>query len=196
MHILDTVKGSVSGAINFVVDKNRKISLINKVKHVIRDEEKRANEAYIALGKYYYHNLRDDENNETALYCAEADRAERRLQRAELKLDELLHGDSEIYNFDDESYEDFCRQCEEDSCDGCAAASEDWTEEIPPVEVMLDTTDVTSALDVELPPQVIKAMDAHQKEVVEAAAESAPSEVSFEDEDALDEIDKLGSEKA
>ena len=80
MHILNSVRGSVSGAINFVVDKNRRLSIINKVKHVIRDEEQRANEAYIALGKYYYHNLRNAENNETEFYCAEVDNAERRLQ--------------------------------------------------------------------------------------------------------------------
>lgn len=119
MRILNSVRDGVSGAINFMVDKNRKLSLVSKVKHIIRDEEQRANEAYIALGKYYYHNLRDKDNSETEFYCAEADHAERRLQRAEQKLEELTQCQSEIYNFDDEAFEEFCRECEENGCDGC-----------------------------------------------------------------------------
>lgn len=164
MHILNSVRGSVSGAINFVVDKNRRISIINKVKHVIRDEEQRANEAYIALGKYYYHNLRNAENNETEFYCAEVDNAERRLQRAEQKLAELTQCQSEIYNFDDEAFEEFCRACEETGCDGCEGCRpieqvEDWMDD----EFLAEEQEVSS-MDVELPPQVQEAMDSQKKD--------------------------------
>ena len=158
MRIFESVKGSVSGAINFVVDKNRKIALITKVKHVIREEENRANEAYIALGKYYFHNLRDEENNETAFYCAEIDRAERRLQRAEMKLEELTQYDGEIYNFDDAEFEAFCRECEEgniDNCGGCHAISDDWAFDGEEAEADPEN----SGIDVELPPQVQEAME-------------------------------------
>lgn len=177
MSIFNSMRGGVSGAINFVVDKNRKISLISKVKHVIREEEQRANDAYIALGKYYYHNLRDEENNETEFYCAEVDHAERRLQRAEMKLDELTQCQSEIYNFDDEDFEAFCRECEESGCDGCEGCR--------PMPVMqnewdfaaeeADDTAAENGLDVELPPQVQEAMDAQQKAADE---EPSPSEWS------------------
>ena len=164
MHILNAVKGSVSGAINFVVDKNRHLSLINKVKHVIHDEEQRANDAYIALGKYYYHNLRDENNNETEFYCAEVDHAERRLHRAEMKLSELTQCQSEIYNFDDEACEEFCQACEESGCDGCEGCRpisqmEDWTEE----EALVQEP-VVNGIDVELPPQVQEVMDSQKKD--------------------------------
>ena len=151
MHILNSVRGSVSGAINFVVDKNRRLSIINKVKHVIRDEEQRANEAYIALGKYYYHNLRNAENNETEFYCAEV-------------LAELTQCQSEIYNFDDEAFEEFCRACEETGCDGCEGCRpieqvEDWMDD----EFLAEEQEVSS-MDVELPPQVQEAMDSQKKD--------------------------------
>ena len=164
MSILESVKGSVSGAINFVVDKNRKISLISKVKRVIHEEENKANQAYIALGKYYFHNLRDAENNETEFYCVEIDRAERRLQRAEMKLDELTQYDSEIYNFDDAEFEEFCRECEEGSFENCAGCTipQDWDFS----EEAVEADPETSGIDVELPPQVQEAME-QQKEAAQ-----------------------------
>lgn len=179
MSIINSVRGSVTGAINFVVDKNRKISLISKVKHVIREEEHRANEAYIALGKYYYHNLRDEDNNETAYYCAEIDHAERRLQRAEQKLEELTQCQSEIYNFDDAEFEAFCQACEAEGCEGCEGCRP-----IPTTQGDWDFIDEEgeaseeSGMDVELPPQVQQAMD-------EQKGEPSPSEWStlLDDED-------------
>lgn len=174
MNILDTMRGSVSGAINFVVDKNRKISLINKVKRVIREEEKRANEAYIALGKYYFHNLRDKNNNETEFYCIEVEHAERRQQRAEMKLDELTECHSEIYNFDDEAFEEFCRECEENGCDGCEGCRiipEDWD---AAAEAEMEDELEESGMDVELPPQVQQALDEQKKH----GEEPSPSEWS------------------
>ena len=161
MSILESVKGSVSGAINFVVDKNRKISLISKVKRVIHEEENRANQAYIALGKYYFHNLRDADNNETEFYCVEIDHAERRLQRAEMKLEELTEYDSEIYNFDDAEFEEFCRECEEGNFENCAGCSipQDWDFG----EETAEADPENSGIDVELPPQVQEAMGQQKK---------------------------------
>lgn len=162
MSILESVRGGVSGAINFVVDKNRKIALISKIKRIIHEEENHANQAYIALGKYYFHNLRDEENNETEFYCVEIDHAERRIQRAEMKLEELTQYDSEIYNFDDAEFEEFCRECEEgnvDNCAGCTGIPQDWDFS----GESADADPETSGIDVELPPQVQEAME-QQKE--------------------------------
>ena len=65
MSILHNVYQGFSSAVNLVVEKNRKNNLINRIKYVIREEETKANQAYIALGKYYFNHLRKEENEET-----------------------------------------------------------------------------------------------------------------------------------
>lgn len=89
MSLFYNLREGVFGAINYVVDKNRKISLINRVKSIIRTEEDHANQAYIELGKYYFHHLRDPQNTDTEFFCQEVDYANRRISRAMMKLDEL-----------------------------------------------------------------------------------------------------------
>ena len=59
MSILHNVYQGFSSAVNLVVEKNRKNNLINRIKYVIREEETKANQAYIALGKYYFNHCQD-----------------------------------------------------------------------------------------------------------------------------------------
>ncbi len=124
MSLFYNLREGVSGAINYVVDKNRKISLINRIKSIIRTEEHNANQAYIALGKYYFHNLRDAKNGETEFYCLEVDHANRRISRAMMKLDELTEDETYFYEYDqynrepEDDFDDACMGCS-DSCDSC-----------------------------------------------------------------------------
>ena len=200
MGIMKSVRGGVSGALDFAVAKNRKHALISKVKQVINEEEKIANEAYIALGKYYYNNLRDAENNETEFYCAEVDNAERRMQRAELKLDELTtKKEAEVEEFDDEEFELFCRECEingVDGCEGCRPLTEiqeEWDEES--VEVFINQEEV-KGIDVDLPPQVRDEMAAaDEKESLKDKVEDVVEAVKDKVEDLVDTVkDKLDGE--
>ena len=122
MSLFYNLREGVFGAINYVVDKNRKISLINRIKGIVRTEEQNADQAYIALGKYYFHNLRDPKNTETEFYCQEVEYANRRIRRAMMKLDELTGED--LYFLDHEDLltpdpdEEPYMVCS-DSCDSC-----------------------------------------------------------------------------
>lgn len=58
MNILHNMYQTVSYAMNLVVEKNRKNHLIHRIRQIIRQEQNKANEAYIALGKYYFEHLR------------------------------------------------------------------------------------------------------------------------------------------
>lgn len=193
MGIMKSVRGGVSGALDFAVAKNRKYALVSKVKQVISEEEARANEAYIALGKYYYNNLRDAENNETEFYCAEVDNAERRMQRAELKLDELTtKKETEVEEFDDEEFELFCQECEingVDGCEGCRPLTEiqeDWDEES--VAVFVNQEDV-KGIDVDLPPQVRDELAAaDEPETLKDKAEAVAEKVEDAIEHAVDAV--------
>lgn len=122
MSLFYNLREGVFGAINYVVDKNRKISLINRVKSIIRTEEDHANQAYIELGKYYFHKLRDPQNAETEFFCQEVDYANRRISRAMMKLDELTGDEPYVLeDFEEPAIPDMNEPymgCG-DSCDTC-----------------------------------------------------------------------------
>lgn len=80
---------SVMKAVDFVVDKNRRAAMMNRLKIVIKSEKEAQNHAYAQLGKYYYQQMRDPENGDTEPFCLAVDTAESRLKRAYAKLDEL-----------------------------------------------------------------------------------------------------------
>lgn len=85
--------GAMQNAVEVVAEKNRKTALANRLRTVIRCEEKAAERAYLALGRYYYHNLRDAANDETENYCVGIEVAEKRIEDAMLKLEELNRED-------------------------------------------------------------------------------------------------------
>ena len=90
MDIFKNIADSVTKTVNCVVDQNRKIALINRLKIVIANEKETKARAYIALGKYYYENLRDAENESTERFCEAAENSDRRLKKAYEKLNELV----------------------------------------------------------------------------------------------------------
>lgn len=90
MEVFKNVADSVTKAVNFVVDKNRRAAVINRLKIVIRNEKETEARSYIELGRYYYENLRDASNEKTEPLCAAVDNADRRLKRAFRKLDEMM----------------------------------------------------------------------------------------------------------
>ena len=71
-----TAGGAMQNAVGVVAEKNRKTALANRLRTVIRCEEKAAERAYLALGRYYYNNLRDAANANTEPYCADIEAAE------------------------------------------------------------------------------------------------------------------------
>lgn len=89
MDLLKNAASSVTKAVNFVVDKNRRSAMMNRLRIVIKNERESQARAYIQLGKYYYENMRDAQNTETEPLCSIVDNTGTRLKRAYAKLDEL-----------------------------------------------------------------------------------------------------------
>lgn len=87
--IFQNAGGAVQGAVEVVAEKNRKAALQNRLRTVIRCEEKAAERAYLALGRYYYHNLRDAENTVTEPHCVDIEASERRIDAAVERLTAL-----------------------------------------------------------------------------------------------------------
>ncbi len=123
-NILESIGMSISHAVDCVVEKNRRSAQINRLKLVIRREERISEKAYIALGKYYYHNLRDENDPVTEPHCAAVDQAARRMDRAITRLEEIFaqpqQEESECAScgYDCSSCQDFCG-CEEEPEEAC-----------------------------------------------------------------------------
>ena len=88
-NILGAVGITLSNAVEYVVDKNRKAAQISRLKSVIRSEERISEKAFAALGKYYYHHLRDENDPVTEPYCTTIDHSAQRMDRAITRLEEL-----------------------------------------------------------------------------------------------------------
>ncbi len=114
MNFFKSVTGSVTKAVDYVVEKNRKAALVNRIRIVIKNERESEARAYVALGKYYFENLRDAQNEETEALCKAVELSDQRMKKAFLKLDEITATGED---------EDACADCHDD-CDYCPCYDE------------------------------------------------------------------------
>lgn len=126
MSIFNNVSEKVTKAVDYVVEKNRKAALINRIRIVIKNERENEARAYIALGKYYFHNMRDDQNEETEHLCRSVEDAERRMKKAFEKLDEITAPE--------EITEDECADCGDDCCCCPCGVDDDEADDLPEQE--------------------------------------------------------------
>ena len=94
MNFLKNIGKAVENAANYVGEKNRRAAALNRIRGVIRCEEKAAEKEYLALGRYYYNNLRDKDNPVTEPHCVELESIESRLDKAIAQL-EKYYGEEE-----------------------------------------------------------------------------------------------------
>lgn len=99
MGFLKNIGRAVGEAANFVGEKNRKAAYLNRIRTVIQCEEKAAEKEYLALGRYYYNNLRDKGNPVTEPHCAELEAIEARLDKALSQLEKFYSGESREEEF-------------------------------------------------------------------------------------------------
>lgn len=120
MDFLKNIADSVTKAVDFVVDKNRKAAMINRLKIVIKNEREKQLRAYAELGKYYYKNMRDAQNEETEKDCTVIENSSRRLSRAVARLDEITADENCTCDEDGEN----CSCDENCTCGGDSADNE------------------------------------------------------------------------
>jgi len=82
MSFLNTVSGRITKAVDYIVEKNRKSALINRIRIVIKNERENEARAYVALGKYYFQNMRDPFNEETEKLCKSIENSDQRIKKA------------------------------------------------------------------------------------------------------------------
>jgi len=96
------------------VEESRKAALVNRIRIVVRTERENEARADVALGKYYFENLRDAQNEETESLCKAVELSDQRMKKAFLKLDEITAPGED---------EDACADCHDD-CDYCPCYDE------------------------------------------------------------------------
>ena len=107
MEFLKKIGRAVGVAANYLGEKNRRAARLNRIRSVIRCQEKAAEREYLALGRYYYHSLRDKDNIVTESHCAALDQIEEALDNALDQLEKFYgkEDQEEITLEDVESYD-------------------------------------------------------------------------------------------
>ena len=175
MSFLNTVSGRITKAVDYIVEKNRKSALINRIRIVIKNERENEARAYVALGKYYFQNMRDPFNEETEKLCKSIENSDQRIKKAFDKLDEITACDEA----EDISYSNCSGDCDYCSSDDYSNV-QDFAQEN---EDYVDSNEYPLHL-----PIVDKANE--RSSAAEQAAEEADS---FDDEDEEAADDEKGN---
>ncbi|MGN0518762.1 MAG: hypothetical protein ACI4II_08585 [Acutalibacteraceae bacterium] len=69
MKFVEIIEKNISKTINSIAAKNRKLAFLNRIRLSLRTEYETLNDAYVKLGKYYYKNLRYNDNENNKALC-------------------------------------------------------------------------------------------------------------------------------
>ncbi len=134
MEFFRSLGRAVGNAWSFVEEKNRRTAALNRIRAVISCEEKAAQRQYLALGRYYYNNLRDEKNAVTEAHCADLDAIEARLDAALCQLEKFYQSEGECHGgpcceeidlegvqcLEESACEELCTEIEEEAQDSGA----------------------------------------------------------------------------
>ncbi len=109
MKFLNVIGTAVNDAVTYVVEKNNNQAQLNRLRMTIKNEAQLMDKTYIALGKYYYENMKDLEEDENNKYHFEViDNSKERMAKAVKKYKELANANA----------------CEESCCCDCECESD------------------------------------------------------------------------
>lgn len=88
MGFFNKVGKTLSEGFSRLEEKNRRSAYLNRIRAALKREEKAAEREYIALGRYYYNNLRDQNDPVAEKHCAELEIITKRIDAAISRLEE------------------------------------------------------------------------------------------------------------
>lgn len=100
MDFLKNLGETFNGAIDFVIEKNRKFSKVASLKKQIKKESNEVVKSYIVLGKHYYNELRDVPNYDMQKICKAIDNYKQEIKRLKDKLEEVKN-EVDLSNFEE-----------------------------------------------------------------------------------------------
>jgi len=88
MGFINKVGKTLSEGFSRLEEKNRRSAYLNRIRAALKREEKAAQREYIALGRYYYNNLRDQNDQVAEKHCTELEIISKRIEAAIDRLEE------------------------------------------------------------------------------------------------------------
>lgn len=89
-----------------IMQKNRHAAVMNRLRAVIRCQERAAEKEYLALGRYYYNALRDKDNPVAEEHCAKIDQIQAQLDSTLESLEQAVRDKAEAASIGVASGED------------------------------------------------------------------------------------------
>lgn len=90
------VGGAISEFTHTMVEKNRIRAKINRLKQIIKGDSQLRDDAYVALGKFFYENLREGASEENEELCNVVDKTTLRIEKASMRYIELLNEQNDL----------------------------------------------------------------------------------------------------
>lgn len=126
MKVLEIIGSAVSDAVEYVVEKNKIQAQQNRLRMVMRNEADLINRSYIALGKYYYENLRGKDDSEQNRKCCETiDKSSARMQKAADRYRSLIEAQAKV------SYDEYAALEDDGKTSPFAAPMKIWARTRP-----------------------------------------------------------------
>ena len=90
MDFLKNITAAIKEAAGAVAEQNHRTAQANRIRGLLKVESQAAEQEYLALGRYYYNQLRDPENPVTESHCAAIDELEARIAAGQNRLEQLF----------------------------------------------------------------------------------------------------------
>ena len=90
MDFLKNITAAIKEAAGAVAEQNHRTAQGNRIRALLKLDSKAAEQEYLALGRYYYNQLRDAENPVTESHCAAIDEIEERIAAGQSRLEQLF----------------------------------------------------------------------------------------------------------
>lgn len=82
MQLFEKIKSNVTDAVDSLVEKNRLHAQLTRLRFVMRTEHEIMNKNFVALGKYYYENLMEEDANRDEEIIASLENAKIKIEKA------------------------------------------------------------------------------------------------------------------
>ena len=186
MKFMEIIQKNLSKTVDTIQAKNKKITYSNRVRLLLRNEYETLNQSYVALGKYYYDNLRADAKGENANLCNVIDGCKERITKIKSDYEKSFATPAAKPECEAECV------CEQSADAECVCYDNEVSEEAP-VEEEIPAEEIEEApVEEEIPAEEIEEApveeEAPAEEIEEAPVEEEISDEEIEESPAEEEI--------
>lgn len=185
MGFINKVGHKISKGVSSLGERNRRQAQLNRIRAALKREERAAQIEYVALGKYYYNNLRDLGGEEADFHCKELERIETRINSAVKQLEHYYNEVAQAREKKETQKDDNCTGAAVEAVKNAAVNAQEKIK-----RVVYDTQEAAKDTAADVEEKVLKAVEeaAHiVSDKAEYLAEAASERRNIQPDEGLDD---------